>query len=209
MKIRRTLLLVAVVWIGGAQVVHAQCTYSVTTTTMSVLSNAGSRTVSVITGAYCSWSATSQASWITITNGTGTGLGAATFAYEANPTAAPRTGTIVVAGHTVTVTQAANSCSYMVAPSSFSISGGRATLSVDVTTGALCTWTATPSVDWITITAGETGSVLGPVTFVVSVNLTGAARTGTVAIGTRTVTINQAAPSGTPPAVPAGLKIER
>jgi hypothetical protein len=39
------------------------------------------------------------------------------------------------------------------------------------------------------------------------VNLSGAARTGTVVIGTKIVTIDQAAPTGTPPPAPTGVKI--
>jgi hypothetical protein len=207
MKLRRTLLLVAIVWITAARVVHAQCTYSLPGTTVSSSSTGGNHTVSVITGAACSWSSTSNESWITIVSGSGTGLGGATFAVAANPGSQPRTGTLVVAGHTVTVTQEANSCQYMVAPSTFSVSGGRATLTTHVTTGSPCTWVALPSADWIVVTSGATGSGLGPVTFEVSVNISGAARTGTVAIGTKVVTINQSAPAGTPPSVPTGLRI--
>jgi hypothetical protein len=207
MKLRRTLLLVAIVWIAASRVVHAQCTYSLPNTAVSAASFGGNHTVSVITGAFCSWSSTSNTDWITIVSGSGTGLGGATFAVAPNPGSEPRTGTLVVAGHTVTVTQAAHSCQYMVLPSSFSVSGGRATLTAHVTTGAACSWVATPSADWITVTAGATGSGIKPVTFEVSVNLSGAARSGTLTIGTKVVTIDQAAPAGTPPSAPDGLKI--
>jgi hypothetical protein len=207
MKLRRTLLLVAVVWIAAARVVHAQCTYSLPTTAVSASSTGGNHTVSVITGAFCSWSSTSNADWITIVAGSGTGLGGATFAVAPNPTSQPRTGTLVVAGHTVTVTQQANSCVYTVAPLSFSVSGGRTTVTTFVTTGSTCSWVAAPSDDWIGVTAGATGSGRGSVTFEIGVNLSGAARTGTVVIGTKIVTIDQAAPTGTPPPAPTGVKI--
>ena len=62
-------------------------------------------------------SATTRA-WITVTGGgSGTGNGTVTYTVAANTSASPRTGTLTIAGRTVTVTQA-GACTYTVAPTS-------------------------------------------------------------------------------------------
>jgi hypothetical protein len=54
----------------------------------------------------CAWTATSRASWITITAGAaGVGEGQVSYTVARNATAASRTGTILVAGQVFTVTQ--------------------------------------------------------------------------------------------------------
>jgi uncharacterized protein (TIGR03437 family) len=60
-----------------------------------------------ITGASgCNWTAVSNSGWITITSGAnGVGSGSAIFSVQAN-TGASRTGSITVAGRTLTITQA-------------------------------------------------------------------------------------------------------
>ena len=130
------------------------------------------------------------------------GYGSVSFTVEAN-TAAVRTGTMTITGQTFTVTQAAPpppppppqppSCTYTIAPTSESIAdaGGTGT-AITVTAGGTCAWTAISSASWITITAGAAGTGNGSVIFIVAVN-TGAARTGTIAIGGQTFTVNQAA----------------
>jgi hypothetical protein len=63
-------------------------------------------TVAVTAGAGCSWTAVSHQSWITVTSGaSGTGAGAVVFRVDANSTNSIRTGTLTVAGITVTVRQ--------------------------------------------------------------------------------------------------------
>jgi hypothetical protein len=54
----------------------------------------------------CAWSATSNATWVTVTSGaSGTGNGQFSFTVSANSGAIVRTGTITVVSQTVTVTQ--------------------------------------------------------------------------------------------------------
>lgn len=64
-------------------------------------------TVNTSPSASCSWTAVSDDPWITITAGSaqGKGSGVAYFTVAANPDRVPRTGSIAVAGKTVTVTQ--------------------------------------------------------------------------------------------------------
>lgn len=83
----------------------APCTYSISPTsqTMPVLGGAG--TVTVTTTSACTWTATSNAPWLTITSGaSGTGNGTVGFTAAVN-IAGARSGTLTIAGQTFTVTQ--------------------------------------------------------------------------------------------------------
>ena len=64
-------------------------------------------TVTVSTAAGCGWSAVSNDPWITLVNGgNGTGNGAVKYSISALPgRLTQRSGTLTVAGKTVTVTQ--------------------------------------------------------------------------------------------------------
>lgn len=85
-----------------------QCSYSLSATSVTAPAAGMTASLNVTAPAGCDWTATSNASWVTITSGaSGTGNGAVQFTVAANTTAASRTGTLTVAGQTVTVTQAA------------------------------------------------------------------------------------------------------
>ena len=148
--------------------------------------------MSVTTSAACTWTATSNASWITVTGGaSGTGSGSVTYTAAANDGAA-RTGTLTIAGSTLTVTQPAAACTIAVSPSSQSIppTGGSGTF--NVATADRCSWTAGSNADWLQITAGATGAGNGVVSVAAGAN-SGSARTATVTIGGHAVNVSQAA----------------
>ena len=84
----------------------AQCGYSVSPSApyLDSTSQAGP-TLNVTAGPGCGWTA-SASGFITLTSGaSGTGNGTVTFTVTANSTGADRTGTLTVAGQTITVTQ--------------------------------------------------------------------------------------------------------
>jgi Putative binding domain, N-terminal/Viral BACON domain len=171
------------------------CGYDVTPTSRSVAAGGGSSTFSVATAATCAWTAVSQSSWITVTSGAAaSGNGTVGFTVAANPGAA-RSGTILIAGENVTVTQpAVPTCSYDATPNSraMPVGGGNSTFSVATTSG--CTWSAVSQTSWIAVTSGSSGSGNGTVGFSVAAN-TGPARSGTILIAGETVSVTQ--PSGT------------
>jgi hypothetical protein len=184
------------------------CTYSVSPTSASAPSTGLNASIAVTTGSSCAWTSVSNASWITVTSGASmSGLGSTNFSVAANTTGAARTGTLTVAGRTVTINQAANSCTYSVSPTSASVPSTGSNGSIAVTTGSSCAWTATSTVSWITITSGASMSGLGSVDYTVSRNTAPASRTGTLTVAGRTVTITQAAGTGTAPAPPTGVRI--
>jgi len=85
------------------------CTYSLSASSQSFTSTAGTGSVNVITTSACAWTAVSNANFITITSGaSGTGNGTVSYSVSANNGVA-RTGTLTVAGKTYTVNQSAPS----------------------------------------------------------------------------------------------------
>jgi hypothetical protein len=200
MTLRRCSALVALIFVAGVRTVDAQCTATVTPSSLSVPSTGMTSAVSVITG--CAWSAVSNVDWITVTSGaTGVNIGQVNFTVAPNDGATVRIGTMTVAGQTVTFTQAINSCTYSVAPAGFTVplTGNSSTFSV--TTGTKCSWAAT--------TAGATGMGIGSVTFTVPVSST--SRTGTLSVGGKTVTVTQGTQPGPgqAPPPPTNLRIVR
>ncbi len=85
----------------------SQCTYSIASTTASVAAGASTGTDAVTATSGCAWLAASGSSWITVTGGaSGTGNGTVSYSVAANTNSSARTGTISIAGKTLTITQA-------------------------------------------------------------------------------------------------------
>jgi uncharacterized protein (TIGR03437 family) len=85
------------------------CSFAVAPAALSFESAGGIGSVAVTAASGCDWSAVvSLADWITIPPGAnfGSGNGTLRFQAAANPNAAPRMGTLIVAGQPVRVTQA-------------------------------------------------------------------------------------------------------
>ncbi len=83
------------------------CSFSISPTSASAAAAGGTGTVTVTATAGCSWTAVSNASFITVTGGaSGTGNGTVSYSVAANTLTTSRTGTITIAGQTFTVTQA-------------------------------------------------------------------------------------------------------
>jgi hypothetical protein len=204
MSLRRCCVLIALVFVVGVRTVEAQCTATVTPTTVSVPLIASAYTLSVISGTSCSWTAVSTVSWITVTSGaSGSGIGAVSFSVAASATA--RTGTLTVAGKTVTVTQGGVGCSYTVTPTALSVPLAASAYTLSVTSGTSCSWTAVSNASWITVTSGASGAGIGAVTFSVAASTIG--RTGTLTIAGQTVTVTQGGGGGSPPATPRNLRV--
>jgi hypothetical protein len=87
-----------------------QCGYDVSPTSASFDENGGAGSITVSAAAGCSWSATSNASWITITSGaSGAGNGSVNYSVaEYGGCNVSRQGTLTVAGRTVMIDQSGN-----------------------------------------------------------------------------------------------------
>jgi hypothetical protein len=101
------------------------------------------------------------------------------------------------------VNQAANTCSFTVNPASLNVAINGGSGSFTITTSSGCSWTTSSSVNWIAVAGG--GSASGIATYFIVANQGGTARTGTITIAGKTITVNEA---GMPaPNAPTGLRI--
>jgi hypothetical protein len=133
--------------------------------------------------------------WITIANGaSGTGNGTTEFVIQPN-TGPARTGTVVVAGQSITVSQpqAVPACTYSLTPASRDTNrngtAGANTFTVIAPGG--CAWTAVSDVPWLTVTAGASGVGNGTVAYNVAQNNTNQNRSGTITVAGQKFTVNQ------------------
>lgn len=141
------------------------CQATVAPTAVSVGAGGGSSSVTVTVGSTCPWTAGSNSGFISVTAGaSGRGNGTVTFSVSAN-TGASRTGSLSIAGRTVTVSQAAGATTLSVTGNwtvtdTGSPGSGTMTLSQ---TGSNVTGTAVmPAMGGGTITTNRvTGSVSG------------------------------------------------
>jgi len=193
------------------------CSFTIVPTAQHFPYQGGAGNVVVTTQSGCSWNAVSNSAWLTVTNAGG---GSVSYTVQAN-TGGARTGTLTVAGQTVTITQDGApaapprppqpqpspsptpeppqptpppvTCTYAVqeTPQQFTYQGGNGGFSVSASRSS-CTWTAVSNVAWIAITGGSPGSGNGTVSYIVAGN-GGPARTGTISVAGKTVTVKQSA----------------
>jgi hypothetical protein len=165
------------------------CSFTIAPEQLSPGAAEAAATITVTTTATCAWTAAANAPWISVTSGAGgTGPGTVQLTIAAN-TGSARTGTATIAGRTLTVNQAA-ACSFTVAPETIAAMAAGGAERVDVTAASGCAWTAASGASWIGVTSGASGTGDGRVELSVAAN-TGPARTGTVSVAGRTVTVNQ------------------
>lgn len=170
----------------------AACTYTLDPASATFEDEGGTGSFAVSAPENCAWSASSTAAFVQVTAGTGTGSGRVLYSVAENNEPSGRTGTIVVADQTFTITQLHEVlvCDYSVAPVEFTPCMADGTLSTQVTAPRGCTWTATAGVPWLTITSGASGSGSGQVTFTFTSNYD-APRSGVVMVRWPTPTAGQ------------------
>lgn len=167
------------------------CAYSVTPDSRSVPPSGGSVTFDVRTAPGCGWSAASQVGWATVAGGaSGSGPGTVTVNVAAT-TGPSRSGTLTIAGRTVTISQGSGCAFSLSATASPEIPASGGTGTVQVNTAPGCAWSAASGAAWVAITSGASGSGPGQVGFTVAAN-GGPPRSTTLTIAGHTFTITQA-----------------
>ena len=166
------------------------CSYSLSSTGRTHGSGSDSSTFSVAAPSGCSWSATKNVSWITITSGSSSGSGTVYYTVEANPTTSQRSGTITIEGQAFTVTQSGLSCSYSLSPTSRAHGSGSDSGSFSVTASSGCSWSATENATWITLTSGSS-SGNGTVLYSITANTNPSQRSDTINVQGQTFTVTQ------------------
>lgn len=183
------------------------CSYNITPLSQNFVSGGGAGSITINTSGGCNWKAHSNAPWIIFSDSEsigmadmeGSGSASLNFVVRANGDTNQRTGTISIAGQTITFTQDAAplNCSYTLTPTvaDFAATGG--TGEVNVSTLSECSWTAVSNASWITITSTPSGTGNGVVSYTVASN-DSFYRSGTITIGGETFLVNEQG-NGTPP----------
>jgi hypothetical protein len=181
--------------IGGQTFTVTQgsgCSFTVDPLALNLGAAGGTGTVRVSAPAGCAWTASSNASWITVIRGaSGAGDGTVDLSVAATGGAA-RTGSATIAGQTVTVAQASG-CALSLSALTAQVGAEGGSGRVTVSGAPECSWTAVSTVQWLQVTAGASGAGTGEVTWAAAAN-TGTARSGVLTIAGQTFTVNQAAP---------------
>jgi hypothetical protein len=167
------------------------CSFAVSPEVASFGAAGGTASARVTTAGHCAWTATSHAPWIQVASGA-SGMGAADVSYAvASSTGEPRSGTLTIAGRTLTVNQA-GACTYTLSARAAEVPAAGGGGSVAVTAPAACPWTAASHDAWLTVTAGASGAGNGTVTFSAAEG-TGSARTGSLTIAGQPFSVTQPA----------------
>ncbi len=109
----------------------------------------------------CAWNVSAPDAWITaVTAGSGSGKTEVRFSVAPNGSASHRTGTLLIAGLTHTVFQAAAGCPFGIVNQANTFSSAAATLNLQVSSGGACGWAPFPAPSWLSHTgpASYTGS---------------------------------------------------
>jgi len=160
----RTILLLALAvsaaGCGSDQSVSAPCTFSVTASPLSFGVGGGTGSATVSTASHCSWTARTDANWLSITSASsGSGQGVVSFTVAPSADPSPRSGNLIVADQTTSIAQDGLArCEYTVAPVEISpcVVGLQGQINVSTLSG--CPWTASTDASWITLLSSLAGS---------------------------------------------------
>lgn len=137
------------------------CSYDISPASAEFNKDGGPGTFSVTAPAECTWSATSNSSWLTVSSGAqGSGTNTVSYTVARSLQIPDRTGTIAVADRRFTVKQAGDvgGCQYSVAPVLFTTCMPGGTLAATLITQDSCPWTARPNVSWLNVPSGTSAS---------------------------------------------------
>lgn len=149
----------------------------------------GNGTFSVTVDAGVSWTARSNDSWITVSTSSGMSVGTVSYSVAAYDGIVSRVGSITVGGKNFTVTQTGIDVS--ISPESVLKGEGADIVTVAVSALSTTKWTVTPNASWISVIDKEVGYGEYVLTLAINANPSFNRRTGTVSIGSTTLTISQ------------------
>jgi len=136
----------------------------------------------------CEWTSSTNADWVTIQGGNGSGSGTVRLLIPAN-TGAPRSATVIIAGQTFTLNQE-GPCTYGIKPRSYNAGRGPDNILIAVTTDPGCSWRADSTVSWVSVAEGRSGTGSGTVRLLVEPN-DGPARAVTLSIAGQSFDLRQ------------------
>jgi hypothetical protein len=178
--------------IGGNTYTITQYGYDATISPTSATFDryGGSGSISVTAEAGVSWSAVPNNDWITVSPASGTSVGMVNYSVAEYPGVVSRVGSITIGGKTFSITQTGVDVS--ISPESTTKGSDADIIAVTINALATTRWTVTPNAPWISIIDKETGYGDYVLTLAINANPSFERRTGTISIGTATLTISQA-----------------
>jgi hypothetical protein len=177
------------------------CTFTLRPPQASFASAGGDATVAVDTRSDCSWTATSDAVWLSIRSGeSGSGPAEVTYRVAANGDAQARNAHLTIGTAALAIAQAGVAapppCTFAVSPREASAPAAGGPVTVHVETRADCTWTAASDASWIGVSVPSSAGP-GDVVLTVAPSAETSSRRGTVTVAGATVTVQQ--PAAAPP----------
>lgn len=181
----------AVIDIGGNLYTVTQTGYTATLSPSSVTADytGGAGTVAITVDAGVSWSVASNAEWLSAFPASGMSAGTISYSIAPNENTTTRTGSITIAGQTFSVTQTGID----VVLSQYKIHCGPAPDVFEVAVSALSStsWSVVPNNSWISVVDDGYGRGNSTIMVAVGQNPSVETRTGTVSIGSRTLSVIQ------------------
>jgi hypothetical protein len=183
------------VYAGSRLLATESCGYELSA--ISVFANAGgaSGSVNVTAANGCAWDVTSNAAWIQVTPGSGSGNGTVNYTVAQGSSDVAQLGTVTIGDLRFTVVRGIDTL-ISVSPSTpptFPSSGGSGTLAV-TTDSNRSGFVSNSSANWVTVTSCCGTGLSGTISYVVAPN-PGAGRSATITISggntPKTVTIKQ------------------
>lgn len=164
------------------------CSFSIAGQPMQAISAAGGSFNITLSGrADCSWTASSNASWMRVSGASsGTGPSQVTFTIDANGSTLARTGQVVVGGQTISIIQGGNlapasaSCEvkFSLSGSPLNGTGGSGAAILQSTPG--CPLSLSTAVNWLSLTATQLSADTQQLSYVAGANTTNAPRMATI-----------------------------
>ena len=149
----------------------------------------GSGSVSITLAPGVSWSATSNAGWVTVAPSSGIGSGSVTYTVAPYTGVTTRTASLTIAGRTFTISQ--TGADVNLSPREVEKAYSSDIVQVQVSALASTIWSVTSEASWISVVDPGNGFGDSTVTLAVGTNPSFLERNGTVAIGTASFSIRQ------------------
>ena len=140
----------------------------------------------------CEWTAVTNVDWITVGPPTGQrGSGTINLTVLPNNSQSTRSGTVAVLGQSVTITQAAGTCSFTLTPAQQAVPAAGGAFSAGLVTA--CTWTAAANANWLALNPPTGGTGASAINYTVAANTNSAdARSALITVGSAALNVQQA-----------------
>ena len=175
---------------GGA------CIVSVAVSALTPYGTGASYPTEIFAPSGCSWTASPNQPWVTLSTSSATGSAPTTITVAANTGAARSTTIGFTTGQSITVNQGPGGCSYTFSPTSGAAPTGGGSGSASLNAGSGCTWNAVSNASWLTL-SNSSGSANGSIGYTASANGTSAARSALITVSSGTFIVTQNSASGT------------